>query len=239
MPSFPTPSLTPIILAGGLGTRLKSVTGETPKVLAEVRGRPFITYLLDWIRGAGFSRACISIGYGADVVMDVLGNSWRGLGIDYSREYERLGTGGGVKLALSRIESEAVLVMNGDSGVDVPLADFVRFAEQGSGPALLAVKVPDTARYGSLDIEDGVVRHFLEKGRSGEGWINAGVYYLPRQVIAMLPEGASSLETDLLQKAAGSLRAMQCEAPFLDIGTPEDFARATDADWFDRLRGGA
>jgi len=237
LPSTPTPSLTPIILAGGLGTRLKSVTGELPKVLAEVRGRPFLTYLLDWIRGAGFARACISIGYGAEAVMDVLGDAWRGLGIDYSREYERLGTGGGVKLALSRIESEGVLVMNGDSAVDVPLADFVRFAAQGDGPALLAVKVPDTARYGSLDIEDGVVRRFLEKGRTGQGWINAGVYYFPKGVVEALPEGASSLETDLLQKAAGSLRAMQCDAPFLDIGTPEDFARAADAAWFDRLGG--
>lgn len=228
-------NITPVILAGGLGTRLKSVTGETPKVLAEVRGRPFITYLLDWIRGAGFEQACISIGYGADEVMAVLGDEYKGLKILYSREYERLGTGGGVRLALDSIKSEAVLVMNGDSGLSVPLSDFVEFALQGEGPALLAVKVPDTTRYGSLDIADGTVQRFLEKGRSGEGWINAGVYYFPRAVIEALPKGASSLETDLLQKMTGDLRAMCCEAEFLDIGTPEDFARAAAARWFDEL----
>lgn len=237
MPSTLTHSITPIILAGGLGTRLKAVTGETPKVLAEVRGRPFITYLLDWIRGAGFSQACVSIGYGAEMVMDVLGDEHDGMDIFYSREYERLGTGGGVKLALESIDTEAVLVMNGDSGLSVRLADFVNFVTSGEGPALLAVKVPDTTRYGSLDIEGGVVQQFLEKGRSGEGWINAGVYYLPREVVNSLPKGASSIETDLLRHQTGSLRAMCCEAQFLDIGTPEDFAKAADAAWFDELGG--
>lgn len=228
-------SITPIVLAGGLGTRLRTVTGETPKVLAEVRGRPFITYLLDWLRAAGFPKTCISIGYGAEMVMEVLGTEHDGMEIIYSREYERLGTGGGVKLALESIDTDAVLVMNGDSALSVCMADFVDFAARENQPALLAVKVPDTARYGSLDVHDGVVHGFLEKGRSGEGWINAGVYYLPREVVATLPEGASSIETDLLRQLTGRLKAMCCTADFLDIGTPEDFAKAADAYWFEEL----
>ncbi|MDC0335505.1 sugar phosphate nucleotidyltransferase [Pseudodesulfovibrio sp.] len=235
MASIPTRSITPLILAGGLGTRLKSVTGQTPKVLAEVRGRPFITYLLDWIQCAGFTQAWISIGYGAEMVMAVIGEEYKGMQVKYSREYERLGTGGGVALALESIDADAILVMNGDSGVNTSLSGFVDFATQENRTALMAVKVLDTSRYGSLDIDEGVVQQFLEKGRSGEGWINAGVYYLPRAVIETLPKGASSLETDLLRHLIGRLRAQCVEADFLDIGTPEDFARATDADWFDEL----
>lgn len=235
MASIPTHNIAPLILAGGLGTRLKSVTGETPKVLAEVRGRPFITYLLDWIHGAGFTQAWISIGYGAEMVMDVIGDEYKGMRIKYSREHERLGTGGGVVLALESIAEETLLVMNGDSAVYTSLKEFLELAVQEISPALLAVKVADTTRYGSLDIVDGVVQEFMEKGRSGQGWINAGVYYLPRTSLDLLPQGASSIETDLLRKLTGRLRARCCEANFLDIGTPEDFALAADAQWFDEL----
>lgn len=170
------------------------------------------------------------------MVMDLIGDDYKGMAVKYSREYEQLGTGGGVALAQKLIDQDALLVMNGDSAIHTSLTEFISHAVEAQTAALLAVEVADTTRYGSLDIVDGVVQAFMEKGRSGEGWINAGVYYLPRTALALLPEeGASSLETDLLRLLTGSLRAKCCKAAFLDIGTPEDFCLAADAEWFDEL----
>ncbi|BCS87503.1 nucleotidyltransferase family protein [Pseudodesulfovibrio sediminis] len=231
--SIPDNWPTALILAGGLGTRLRSVTGQTPKVLVEVQGRPFITYLLGQLAQAGFTSACISIGYGADMVIDVLGSECEGLAIEYCREEEPLGTGGAVRYALEQIPAGPVLVMNGDSIVNTSLRPFVdRAMESPDEPTLLAVKVPDISRYGSLQIENGLVRRFCEKGQSGPGWINAGVYYFPRKALSALSPGQqASLETDVLEKESGSLNAFQCDCEFIDIGTPESYSLGQLLEW--------
>ena len=233
--STPDKLPTPVILAGGLGTRLRPVTGERPKVLAEVRSRPFITYLLRQLILAGFDKAVISIGYGADMVVDALGSEFDGLALDYCREESPLGTGGAARLALDMVGGP-VMTMNGDSIVNAPLSDFVQAALSAPDePMLLAVKVPDVSRYGSLEIRDGRVVRFAEKGGRGAGWINAGVYYFPDQVLEPLPLGqAASLEKDVLEKLGGRLRAFTCDCDFIDIGTPESYSVGQSLQWLEK-----
>ena len=195
-------------------------------MLAEVRGKPFITYLLRQLILAGFPRAVISIGYGADRVVDELGASYDGLALDYCREDSPLGTGGAARLALDHAGGGPVMTMNGDSIVNAPLSGFVQAAlAVPDEPMLLAVKVPDVSRYGSLEIRDSRVVRFAEKGGQGEGWINAGVYYFPGPLLERLPLGeTASLEKDVLEKLGGRLRAFTCDSDFIDIGTPESYA---------------
>ena len=234
--STPDKLPTPVILAGGLGTRLRPVTGERPKVLAEVRGKPFITYLLRQLILAGFPRAVISIGYGADMVVDELGASYDGLALDYCREDSPLGTGGAARLALDHAGGGPVMTMNGDSIVNAPLSGFVQAAlAVPDEPMLLAVKVPDVSRYGSLEIRDSRVVRFAEKGGQGEGWINAGVYYFPGPLLERLPLGeTASLEKDVLEKLGGRLRAFTCDSDFIDIGTPESYAAGQSLQWLEK-----
>src|SRR5690349_11866919 len=108
---------TALILAGGLGTRLRSVVADVPKVLAPVHGRPFLACLLDQLADAGLTHAVLCTGYRADLVAAAFGTKYRNLTLDYSEETEPLGTGGALRLAIDRARSQTVLAMNGDSFV--------------------------------------------------------------------------------------------------------------------------
>jgi len=232
---------TALILAGGLGTRLRSVISDVPKVLAPVHGRPFLACLLDQLADAGLTHAVLCTGYRADLIEAAFGGSYRSLTLEYSRESEPLGTGGALRLAADKARSQTILAMNGDSFID---ADFPAYfgAHRSSGlrASLLLTEVPDTARYGRVQVEPGgrVVR-FDEKGaHRGVGWINAGVYLFRRDLFAEIPRETSlSFERDLLPAwIAKGLGGIPCRGRFLDIGTPESFA-ATET--FFRPRGPA
>jgi len=201
------------ILAGGLGTRLRSAT-DVPKVVAPVAGRPYLSWILDQL--AGFD-VTIATGHAAGVVESAIGT-----GVGYSRETSPLGTGGAVKLA-----GLGGFVLNGDSYCRVSFDAFEHFAR--GGPAIVLTHVPDTTRYGRVDVDgDGRVTAFREKGVAGPGWINAGIYFLPDEIVRALPSGASSLERDLFPRlvANGQLRGYRGGGPFLDIGIPETYAAA-------------
>ena len=171
--------ITVAILAGGLGTRLREAVADKPKVLAEVNGRPFLTYLLDRIADAGACRVVLCTGYLAKLVTSTLGDRYRNIELLYSEESVPLGTGGALRLALPLFNSDPVLVMNGDSFCD---ADLLLFEEQhrnsGAKASLVLAKVADVNRYGSVVLApDNAITHFAEKGnRQGEGLINAGIY---------------------------------------------------------------
>jgi NDP-sugar pyrophosphorylase family protein len=220
------------ILAGGLGTRLRSVTGELPKVLAEVGGRPFIHHLLEKLVRAGVRRVVLCAGFGADMVRERLGERYGTLRLAYSEETEPLGTGGALRLALHLLQAaDPVLVLNGDSCAAADLGAFAR-AHQRSGAiaSLVAVAVPDAGRYGALRTDaQGRIRSFAEKGGAGPGRINAGIYLIGRRLITALPAGKPlSLERDALPKwvRLGRVMAHADDGPFIDIGTPDSFARA-------------
>ncbi|MBI4510251.1 MAG: nucleotidyltransferase family protein [Deltaproteobacteria bacterium] len=219
------------ILAGGKGTRLEPVVSDRPKVLADVSGRPFLAYLLDQLVAAGVRRVVLCTGYKASQVSGKIGHAWGPLRVAYSEEPLPLGTAGALRHALPMLESEDVLVMNGDSSCSIDLAAFYRaHRERHATASLLLARVSDRARYGSVLIDDsGWISSFVEKGSAlGSGWINAGIYLVERARLATIPEGKEvSLERDVFPSwLEGGLHGVRCDSPFLDIGTPESYATA-------------
>jgi D-glycero-alpha-D-manno-heptose 1-phosphate guanylyltransferase len=219
-----------IILAGGLGTRLRSVVADLPKAMAPVNGKPFLAYLLDGLITAGFDRAILAVGYMSDKVQGHFGHRYRSLPLRYSVETEPLGTGGAIKSAMTLASASTVLVSNGDTYVELGYgAMFAEHERARSQLTIAAQTVSETGRYGALDIEAGHIRGFIEKGRSGPGSINAGVYLLSRELLDRytLPP-AFSFETDLLMPHVKEIAplAFHTQGIFIDIGIPEDYARA-------------
>lgn len=221
------------ILAGGRGTRLRSVVSDRPKVLAEVRGRPFLTYLLDQVAEAGAREVVLCTGYQAGMVRELLGDSYGALALAYSPEPAPLGTGGAVRRALPLLRSDPVLVMNGDSFVQADLPAFLDwFFRIRRTAAILLTEVADTSRYGRVTPgTEGEILQFTEKGASeGPGLINAGVYLLRTEIIEAIPSDRPfSLETELFPALIGKgLYGHASSGAFIDIGVPESFAKAED-----------
>ncbi len=222
-----------IVLAGGMGTRLRQVVTDRPKPMAEVAGRPFLEWLLLMLRGQQVRRVVLAIGYKGKAIQAHFGDgaAW-GMEISYSHEQTPLGTGGCLRLASSQLEGERFVVLNGDSYCPVDLGLLQRTHVLNAADATLwLVEVPDCSRYGAVEVDaSNRVVSFHEKGdRAGSGLINAGIYLFERRVMERIPgRGAVSLETavfpDLL---GGGLSAVVGNGPFLDIGTPEDYLRAT------------
>ncbi|MCK9366939.1 MAG: nucleotidyltransferase family protein [Metallibacterium scheffleri] len=218
-----------IILAGGRGTRLQGVVSDVPKPLAPVQGRPFLAWLLDLLAQQGMRRVVVAAGYKAEMVHAAIGEHWHGMRIDYAVEPTPLGTGGAIAQALQRIEGEDAFVLNGDTYLEL---DYTRFAAamraQHAGLGIALARVPDVSRYGAVHVVDERVAGFSEKGGSGAGWINAGVYWLPHSLPLPTATQAFSFEDIVLRAAAsqGTLRAYTMTDAFIDIGVPEDFQRA-------------
>ncbi|MBY0514695.1 MAG: nucleotidyltransferase family protein [Gemmataceae bacterium] len=219
------------ILAGGLGTRLRSVVADRPKVLAPVAGRPFLTHLLDRLAAAGVGETLLLVGHGADQVRDALGETYRGTRLRYSAEPEPLGTGGAIRYVLPQVRTETVLVLNGDSYCQVDLAAFHNFHRAGGYAAsLVLTHVENAARFGRVVVNDDRVVRFEEKCPTpAPGRINAGVYLLNRALLEAVPAGRpASLERDLLPNwvAAGLVGGFAAGGRFIDIGVPESYAAA-------------
>ena len=228
-PHSPLPSA--LILAGGLGTRLRSVVADLPKVLAPVRGRPFLVCLLDQLADAGFRHAVLCTGYRGELVEQAFGTRYRSLALDYSRETTPLGTGGALRLAQRHVRSSSFLAMNGDSYCDADLRAFWAAHIAGRQPgSLLLTEVADTSRYGRVQVApDGRVQSFKEKGAQlGPGWINAGIYLFDTRLLTSVDDDRPvSLERDLLPRwIDAGLGSFPCRGRFLDIGTPASFAEA-------------
>lgn len=218
-----------VLLAGGFGTRLRSVVSDVPKPLAPVNGRPFLTYLLDQLVAAGWTRAILCLHYKAEQIKAALGTKYGPLHLEYTIEPEPLGTGGALSLALPLVQAPRFLVMNADSFCGAPLAPFAAFhIEHGKPASLVSVTVPDTSRYGRLEIApDRHVLAFSEKSASsGRGPINGGIYLIESELAAGIPVGRTvSLEREMFpQWIAGGLMAWETESTFIDIGTPESYA---------------
>jgi D-glycero-alpha-D-manno-heptose 1-phosphate guanylyltransferase len=219
-----------IVLAGGLGTRLRGVVPDLPKPLAPVAGRPFLAIVLAQLRAQGFDSAVLSVGYRHELIRDAFGDQFDAMALRYAVEDRPLGTGGAIRLAARQCGEADVFVLNGDSYAEVDFADMMA-AHRRAGAALTvcAVEVADTGRYGRILVDDGRIAGFAEKGVAGPGLINAGVYAMRRDLLQQpgLPE-AFSFETDVLAARLDELRprAWVARGRFVDIGVPEDYARA-------------
>ncbi len=215
-----------VILVGGLGTRLRAVVSDVPKPMAPIAGRPFLAWLLEGLARRGVRRAVLATGHLAEVLEGRLGAEHAGVALAYSREEAPLGTGGALWRALALCGGARVLALNGDTWLGAEIAPLAAVA---ADIVVAARPVPDVARYGALRLAGDRILGMDEKGGSGPGLINAGLYLLPRDLPARRPmPPAFSFEAEVLARPGGlDLRAVPvAAADFLDIGTPEDFARA-------------
>jgi len=225
-----------VVLAGGLGTRLREVLPGLPKAMAPVAGRPFLDHLLVWLRAQGARRVVLSLGYQSAVVLQYIqDHAFPPLEIDTVVEPSPLGTAGAIAFARPALTTDPVLVINGDTFVDVDLNAFL-VAHQASGAAasLVCAWLDHPGRYGRLELDqhDWIVR-FEEKDPAElePSWINAGVYLFNGSVldhhIANLSCG--SLERDVLGTLPPRfIHAYKTRGRFLDIGTPETLDMASE-----------
>ena len=218
-----------IVLAGGFGTRLREVVPDLPKPMAPIAGRPFLEILLSSLAKKGFERVVLSLGFMADKISNHFGSQYLGMELVYEVESQPLGTGGAVRASLCRCVSDHAFVFNGDTYLDLEVADLEQLWNNTHRPAIVVREVPDTGRFGRVLIEDGRVNSFLEKGMSGPGTINAGCYVLPTHLLDQFALGENfSLESDFFYTAIKQQQfsGFITQGLFIDIGVPDDYERA-------------
>ena len=221
-----------IILAGGMGIRLQSVVPDIPKPMAPVNGKPFLSYLADYLCDWGVTRIILSVGYRYQDILSFFGERYRGVDLIYSIEDEPLGTGGGILGAMEHATMDNVLVLNGDSMYRIGLDLFEDFHRSRNSLLSMALRFQEeTGRYGlvEMDVQQRITG-FTEKGRGGAGgWINGGIYLINTAFYRQnSPCQRFSLETELLPGCIRSHRLFgyKTEGYFIDIGTPESYIRA-------------
>jgi len=229
-----------VILVGGQGTRLRPLTSTVPKPVVQLVDRPFIAFMLEWLRGHGIEDVVMSCGFLADGVRGVLGDGSRlGLKLRFVEEPEPRGTGGALKLAAGMLD-ERFLMLNGDVLTDIDLtAQIAQHSRTGARATLALVRVPDPAAYGMVILgEDDAVTEFVEKPSSDQppsSLISAGAYVLERDVLELIPPDRNvSIEREVWPKLIGDgLYGYISEGYWLDIGTPERYLKGT----FDIIEG--
>lgn len=220
-----------IVLAGGLGTRLRSEVPDLPKCMAPVAGKPFLAYVIDYFQRQGIKRFIFSLGYMHEHIERYLDQEFPKLNRKYVVETEPLGTGGAIRLASSHAATRHLLVLNGDTlfKVDMKELSLLHFSKKAH--CTLALKpMQQFDRYGVVELNDnGSVKSFREKQFYESGMINGGVYTLNVESLLSKPFPEKfSFEKDYLEKeyTNGQLYGIAQPGYFIDIGIPEDFQRA-------------
>ena len=222
-----------IILAGGLGTRLRSVVADVPKCMAPVNGIPFINFVISYLKNEGVERFIFSLGYKSEIVIDYVNKTFKDAYIEYVVENEPLGTGGAIKLACSKVKGTDVLVLNGDTLFNIDIKRLSECHKDKQADFTAALKeMKDFSRYGSVELDaDFSLVAFNEKKFCSKGFINGGVYALNTKALLQeeLPE-IFSFEKDFLEKNIGHKKfyGLPCDNYFIDIGIPEDYSRFID-----------
>ena len=220
-----------VILAGGLGTRLRSVVSELPKCMAPVAGRPFLFYVINWLRLHGIEEFIFSLGYKYEVIEKYLQEQFPTLRYQCSIEEEPLGTGGAIAKACTLAKARHLVVANGDTIFKADIRQQYTSHLQSGAACTLALKpMHQFERYGVVDIDEtGTITNFREKKYYDHGLINGGIYMLDveRFLSNAFPE-KFSFEKDYLEKyyPGGSFRGIVQDSYFIDIGIPEDFSKA-------------
>ncbi len=219
-----------IILAGGMGTRLRDVIADLPKPMAPVNGIPFLSYIFQWLKKYSVEKAILSVGYKHESIMEYFGDSYLGIAVEYVIEDKPLGTGGAVKYALQRTAGKDILIINGDTYFPIDLNRFYRLHIKYNHSFSIALKrMENCDRYGSVECRGNTIVKFNEKKFRIDCLINGGIYLINRTFIdgKDLPE-VFSLEKDLMEIEAGKsvLKGMEFNELFIDIGIPEDYKRA-------------
>ncbi|WP_420422355.1 nucleotidyltransferase family protein [Simkania sp.] len=212
-----------IILAGGLGTRLRSVCPDLPKPLAPIRDKPFLSHLMHYWKSQGVDHFILSVGYLHEKIIETYGDSFEGVPIDYAIEKSPLGTGGALLHSLSQLQSpdQPFITLNGDTFFPIPLADF----HLSGGCTLALHQTKKNTRYDGVHLSaDGQITTL---GDASSKLINGGCYLFHRSSFKNFEKGTFSLEQDLLPLL---IEKQTCfgqpfDSPFIDIGIPEDYKR--------------
>ena len=220
-----------ILLCGGLGARLRSVTNELPKVMVEVEGEPFLNFIIRHLKSQGVERVILCTGYQAQVVENYYRKNDFEIVIDYSREETPLGTGGAIKNAREIIDSDEFFVLNGDCFCPVELKDMLKFHYQKKALATIAAhRIENADEFGTLEIKENKgIASFKEKMKGViNQYANAGVYCFNKEILNLFPEKDKfSLEVDVFPEMVNAkLFAFLTEKEFLDIGTPDRLQKA-------------
>ncbi len=217
-----------IILAGGFGTRLKSMVSAVPKPMAPVNGRPFLSYLLDNLNKYGFQKVVLAVGYQKESIINFYKNRYKNIAIQYSVEEEPLGTGGCLKQAMELIDDDYVFVLNGDTMFDINYHEMAKLETL----SIACKEMYDFDRYGEVRMDSNhTILSFEEKSFVKNGYINGGIYYLPKNIFSTYRLSKKfSLEKDFFEKYMYELKikAYLSNAYFLDIGIPQDYKQAQE-----------
>lgn len=219
-----------IVLGGGLGTRLRSVQPNLPKILAPIAGRPFLSFVLDYLTKEGVERVILSLGYRAEQVVEWLNAQKFAIEIVPIVEEEPLGTGGALAYAWQAVQTERALMMNGDTFFPISLEHMYRSHERlGASLSIALAWVSPADRYGVVEVEGGWVKAFREKEPRSEGWIYGGIALAEASWWRIQKwEKKFSWEAYLTQ-ATSHMRIgayLAKETPFIDIGVPADYEKA-------------
>lgn len=221
-------SHTAIILAGGKGTRLRSVVSDIPKPMAPIGQKPFLAFLLDFLKANDIQTVILGVGYKAEVIKKYFGATYHGMDLLYSYEDSPLGTGGAIAKAMRLVQEDQVFVLNGDSFIDISLRRLRQKAKETKSAFLMTIKeMQDFDRYGTVELDGDRVTQFNEKQPVKAGFINAGVYLMQKDLLAEFPE-KFSFEQEFMEKKVSQMPfySLATDGYFIDIGIPSDYALA-------------
>lgn len=220
-----------IILAGGLGTRLRSAVPDLPKCMAPVAGKPFLAYLIDYLLAQQVNKFIFSLGYMHEVIDDFIKSNYPQIQYQIALENEPLGTGGAIRLACDYATEENVIILNGDTMFNVDIQALLQLHINSKSDCTLSLKtMHQFDRYGVVetDLENNITS-FKEKKQYETGNINGGVYALNVASFKSIAfPTIFSFEKDYLEKYFNQLKMTGClfDGYFIDIGIPEDFEKA-------------
>jgi D-glycero-alpha-D-manno-heptose 1-phosphate guanylyltransferase len=219
-----------VILAGGLGTRLKSMVNDIPKPMALIKDLPFLAYLLEQLHKYKFDKVIFAAGYKYEIIESYFGASYKNIEIAYSVEKEPLGTGGAISEAAGLITSEYFFVMNGDTFFEVDFKDMEEMYQKSKSGLMVALKMKiNFNRYGAVVTKDEKIISFNEKKFCRRGLINGGIYIVNKDWMIEKSVGKMfSFEKDILEKLVSEnlITYYISDGYFIDIGIPEDYIKA-------------
>lgn len=220
-----------IVLAGGLGTRLKKIVKDLPKPMAPMGDKPFLYYLFLYLKRNNVKRIVLAVSYKKEAIIKYFSNQFEDIPIIYSIETEPLGTGGAIKKAIALTRSDDVFVLNGDTYFDINLEDLYRFHKERRSELSIALRVVEEGnRYGAVEVdESGLVVGFYEKVNRRNSLINGGVYLINKHAFSNLSKNLPetfSFEMEVLEPLKLKTYGKVYYNYFIDIGVPEEYERA-------------
>jgi D,D-heptose 1,7-bisphosphate phosphatase len=220
-----------IILAGGKGTRLRSVVSDIPKPMAKIQGKPFLEILIETFHRKGINHFILSVGYLSNIIIDHFNGRYPGIKISFSIEEEPLGTGGAIRLAMTKLETDYALILNGDSLFDVDLNAIDTVTESLKLPVIFGRVVDDVSRYGQFLYDDRCAYKYVEKEGEGRGCVNGGIYIFHKHLLDDFELYQKfSIENDFFSKISEdqSVKLIISDRYFIDIGIPESYGYAQE-----------